>query len=276
MDSTSSVSAASGGAGGRISRSSSRPMSPDTTSVRRPRDSTTLAAPSRWPAGISVAFRPLASRSGSLKSTGCSSFQRALGIGHRVQRLGRRVLGVAVAVGERGLLLLQVGAVAQHHLGQPAGARRGPHRPAVAGPHQRRQPAAVVEVGVGEDHRVELARRDARGRAVAQPQRLVALEHAAVDQQPCPRVVEQVARSGDGVGRACEGEFHVRSRLLVSDDGTQRCRGAGLRQISLRTRACRNVRPAGSPGASRRQARHRSDASVRARIPRPTPRVGPP
>ena len=56
----------------------------------------------------------------------------------------------------------------------------GPSKPVL---DQQRQIAAVIEMGVGEDHRLNVARVDGKRRPVLEAQRLEALKQAAVDQE---------------------------------------------------------------------------------------------
>ncbi len=61
----------------------------------------------------------------------------------------------------------------------PRVARIGPRKPCL---HQLRQQAAVVDMGVGQQHGVDVGGPERKGAVVQLLQRLVALEHAAVDQ----------------------------------------------------------------------------------------------
>ena len=83
--------------------------------------------------------------------------QRPLSVGARVQRQGLGVARIAIAVGTPCVFFLQVGTVQQQHAQQRAGRRAGVDGAAKAMLDQRRQPAAVVQVGVAEHHRVQFA-----------------------------------------------------------------------------------------------------------------------
>jgi hypothetical protein len=89
---------------------------------------------------------------------------------------------VAVAVGAARVLFLQVGTVQQQHLGQIARRRRRIDRPAETVLHQCRQPAAVVQMGMAQHHRVGAQQFGRRRRPVALAMYLEALEQAAVEQ----------------------------------------------------------------------------------------------
>ena len=84
--------------------------------------------------------------------------------------------------------------------------------------HQRRQEAAVVEVGVAEHHGVDRRRLDRKRRPVALAQRLVALEQPAVEQDARTAGVDQVARAGDRVGGTEEADLHADSRAWRAVD----------------------------------------------------------
>ena len=70
---------------------------------------------------------------------------------------------------------------------------------------EARQITAMVEVGVGENDRMDLARRDRQRLPVAFAQFLEPLEEPAVDQNTHARGVEEVLRAGDGSRGAEEG-----------------------------------------------------------------------
>ena len=76
-------------------------------------------------------------------------------------------------------------------------------------PDEQRQQAAVVEVGVGEDDRVERRRVEPERHAVAHRLVRTPLEHAAVDEDPGSPGVHEVARAGDRPRTAEKGELHA-------------------------------------------------------------------
>jgi hypothetical protein len=113
--------------------------------------------------------------------------QRRLGLAHAVQRQRLLVAAGAVLVGAAGVFLLQVGAVAQQHVAEVTRGGGRVDRPVEALAAQCGQVAAVVQVGVGQQHGVELlggaaiaGRRERHPVALAQ--RLEALEQAGVQQ----------------------------------------------------------------------------------------------
>ena len=123
-----------------------------------------------------------------------------------------RVLGspAAMALGE---LLLELARVEQHQRGQFDCAFGGVDGTVIALGHDVRNEAAVVQMGVGQDDRIEAGRVVGEGNAVAHLFVRPTLKHAAVDENLGPLGDEQVLGSGDGIGSAKEAYFH--SRILT-------------------------------------------------------------
>ena len=67
---------------------------------------------------------------------------------------------------------------------------------------------AVVDVGVGEQHEVEVARLERECAVVELTYRLGALEHAAVNQEPPLSVLDLIARAGHSPGAAVKGQSY--------------------------------------------------------------------
>ena len=112
---------------------------------------------------------------------------------------------------------LQRGAVGEQEAAQGGGAGGAVDGAAKAGATQAREEAAVIEVGVGQDDRVELRRlivlaavgrsgRGQEGRTVSQAQLLETLIEAAVDEHAGVTGVEEIPGAGDGAGGAEEGQ----------------------------------------------------------------------
>src|SRR5574338_742556 len=76
--------------------------------------------------------------------------------------------------------------------------------PTKAVAHERRKITRVIEVGVRENDRVDLIRRDRELGPVALAQQLEALEQTAIDENPMAACVDQMLRSGDGARGAEE------------------------------------------------------------------------
>ncbi|MPM75061.1 hypothetical protein SDC9_122052 [bioreactor metagenome] len=132
--------------------------------------------------------------------------ERTLHVLLGVERQHRLVLGVAVQRRVLGVALLEVGRVPQDDLGE---CRRALGRPDVPGEpvlDQPRQVAAVVHVGVGEHHVVDVGRIHREGGPVHRAPVLLALVHPRVDEDAPPADGEEELRAGHGAGRAEEGE----------------------------------------------------------------------
>ena len=78
-------------------------------------------------------------------------------------------------------------------------------------PDQERQVAAVVDVRMGQDERVERARIKREWGPVAQAQLLVALEQAAVDEHAACARSDEMFRAGHRAGGAKKCEVHSAS-----------------------------------------------------------------
>ena len=141
---------------------------------------------------------------GPVIAEGLEQGEGAPGVGHGVERLGGAVAGEALLVGVAGLLLLQVRRVRQQQRGEVPRAGGGEDGPVVAGAHQARQPAGVIDVGVRQHHHVDRLRLHRQRRPVALAQLLGALEQAAVHQHAHPVVLEEESGAGDRARRAEE------------------------------------------------------------------------
>ena len=101
-----------------------------------------------------------------------------------VERQGRVVLGVALAVGIGGVFRLALGRVVEQQVEQVDRGGRGMDPARESLPDQPRQPARVVDVGVGEHDGVDRCRRHAERLPVSLPQPLLTLKEAAVERAP--------------------------------------------------------------------------------------------
>ena len=138
-----------------------------------------------WPASWNTTVTPGAScRSGSEYSTGLNSGMalRASSWSYRgLEPAPARPPGLAGA--PLRLHLLDVGRVEQHDLGQVAGGGGGVDGPGIALLHQPREPARVVDVGVGEQDERDLRGVEGEGREVERLLLLAPLMHAAIHQE---------------------------------------------------------------------------------------------
>jgi len=106
------------------------------------------------------------------------------------------------------VFLLQLGAVEEDELRQVAGGVGGEDLAAKAIGMQHWQPPAMVEVGVGEEGSVHVARGEGE-LFVARFQRPPALEHAAIHQKGARARLQQETGAGHLAGRADRRDFHA-------------------------------------------------------------------
>ena len=147
--------------------------------------------------------------------------QRGPGLLLGVERLCRIMPGEAVLVGVARVLFLQVARVGQEQAQQVAGGLGRVHGALEALASQPRQVAGVVDVGVGEHHRVQGRGLDRQGGPVALAQGLEALEQAAVDQDAGVAGLDQGLAAGDRARSAQEGDPHLSSSICTYPRGTR-------------------------------------------------------
>ena len=121
--------------------------------------------------------------------------------------VGVALLPACLALGE---LLVELAGVEEDERGELDRPRCRVDRAAVAGLDQERDQAAMVEMGMGQEHGVDVACIECERDPVADRFVRAALEHPAVDEDPGPFGDEQELRAGDG-GRATEEvDLHAR------------------------------------------------------------------
>jgi hypothetical protein len=150
---------------------------------------------------------------------GLQALERRQRVHAGVERLGRTVLAVALLVGPRRVFLLQMGRIHEHELEQFAGGPGGVHGRLHPQLHRPRQPAGVIDVGVGQQHVVDRAQVEGRRLPVAQAQFLQALEQAAVHEDAALARLQQVAGTGDAACGAVERQSHATSPLAAANNG---------------------------------------------------------
>src|SRR5690606_29137881 len=111
-----------------------------------------------------------------------------------------------LAVGKLGVLFLQPGAVQQDQLGHIPGGPAGIDFALEAVQQQPGQVATVVQVGVGQHHRIDAVRVDRQASPVQLTQVLQPLEQAAIDHDAGVIVGQQVFRAGYGSGATKTGQ----------------------------------------------------------------------
>ena len=125
--------------------------------------------------------------------------QRAIHVLHGKQRLDRvfplpAFLAMPLLL-ERGVFRLNLGRVAKHQFHQIGRGRRGDDRAAKSLPHQFRGQSAMIDVGMGQQHGVEIPGPDRAGVPIA-AQIIPLLKHPAIDQQPDAVGLEIILRTG--------------------------------------------------------------------------------
>jgi hypothetical protein len=108
--------------------------------------------------------------------------EAVLGVGARVQRTRRAVLGEPVAIGELGVLFVDEAGVREQMAAQRVRRARAVDRPLESLRGQPRQVSGVVDVGMRQQHPVQRGDVERQRPPVALAQLLVTLEQAAVDQ----------------------------------------------------------------------------------------------
>lgn len=108
-----------------------------------------------------------------------------------------------------------MGAVAQQYGEQICRGGRGVDGPSKALCCQARQQAAVIDVRVGQQHKIDLARVKGEGSVIAVFGFGAALHHAAVDQETAAIGLYQIARPGDLLGRAQKCDLHCLATLFL-------------------------------------------------------------
>ena len=104
---------------------------------------------------------------------------------------------VAVTVGVARVFFLDVRRVWQDERAEIARAGRAEDSTAESGADQARQVPAMIQMRVGEDHRVDAARIDRQRRPVPLAQLFEALEEPAVDEHAMISEIDQVLGARD-------------------------------------------------------------------------------
>ena len=127
-----------------------------------------------------------------------------------VEGLNRRLAGpFSFPVGPGDVISLHFGGIAQDQRSHLDGRRRGVHRPFEPALGQHRQPAAMIQVSMGQDHGVQFPRLQTERHPVEFLRLAPALEHPEIDQDVGARRLHMVSRTRDETGRSVECDFHV-------------------------------------------------------------------
>jgi hypothetical protein len=131
-----------------------------------------------------------------------------MGIGLSVEGQSRGVPRKTFPVREPGVLLLNPSTVGQKDRAEIARTGGCEDVSPETVSDEKWKPAAVIEMGVGEDHCIDRCRIDRKWFTILLPKMLESLEESTVDEDPFTARFEQEFRSGDRRGRSEEGELH--------------------------------------------------------------------
>jgi hypothetical protein len=139
--------------------------------------------------------------------------QRLLHVAHAVERLIEPAFVLPAipapgAVQPFGVLLLDVRGVEEHRAAQISGRGRGVDRPLEPASNQERDRAAMIDVGVGEDQRVDRSRMERERPISGLGLGAAPLEEPAVEQHGAVAAREEMLRPGHGPRRAPERDAH--------------------------------------------------------------------
>ena len=141
-------------------------------------------------------------------------FQGRFGILHRIHGFHRLCTGaLPLAVFPLSFKFLNVRRVPQHDAAQLHCGVRGVDLSPEAVARQQRQLTGVVDMGMGDQHPVDLAGCH-RDRLVLVD--ILALLHTAVDEEPLPGCLDQCAAAGDFVVRTQKRDLHKNTSGLFS------------------------------------------------------------
>ena len=142
------------------------------------------------------------------KPDGLEAAECRPGLCLRIERQRRPVPRIAIAVGGSGIVLLDMSAVRQQNGAEIGGRLRAVDRTLEAISHQAWDIAAMVDMGMGQQQRIELGGIERQGLPVALPEFLLALEKPAVDQKPLVPGFEKKLGSGHRLRGTEEGQSH--------------------------------------------------------------------
>ena len=139
-------------------------------------------------------------------AAGTEQFHQSLYVLHGVSRLHRRTTGTLFFPGlPLRILLLNVGAVPEHNIRQHAGCSRGIHRAPESVFIQQRQISGMVNVGMGQQHKVNIPRLHRNFHIFIQ---VLALLHTAVHQTFDAAHLNERTAAGHFMGCADKRQFH--------------------------------------------------------------------
>src|SRR2546421_686313 len=106
-------------------------------------------------------------------------------------------------------LFMKMGHVEDDQSGQIESPARGNHLAAKSSLVEERNAPGVVEMGVGEEDKIDGSRLETEGLGVLVLKLAASLKHAAIDQDALAGAFNEVTGTGDVSGCAVEAEFHA-------------------------------------------------------------------
>jgi hypothetical protein len=176
---------------------------------------------------------------------GAEQLQGPPGVVPRVERLRVGVPAVPFFARVADLLLLDLPGVEEHQGDQSAAGLRAVDRPGEPLGNEARQEAGVIQVGMGEQHRVQPVGRERERIPVALLELFVSLEEAAVDEDGGVPPGEQGGAAGDATAGSEECDGRHFGIVLLS-----RLTGYPRRHDSCYSRGAELSYLAGPPGSA--------------------------
>jgi hypothetical protein len=123
-------------------------------------------------------------------------------------------VGLAVATGvlaqPTDVVRLDLGAILKHDLADVPGGVGGVDVPGEAPSAEVGEIATVIDVGVGQDHAVDLCGIEGKVEVALVGLRPMPLEETAIEENALAVDLKEVLRTGGGLGGAAEGDLHMR------------------------------------------------------------------
>ena len=116
-----------------------------------------------------------------------------------------------------GFFFLQMGGIHHHEARQLRGRRRRYDLALKAAFDEKRQPSAMIEMGVGQKHDVDAGRIETEGMPVLLFQFAAALKQSAIDQNALACTFEKMTRTGDGAVGTVKCKFQGNLSPLTND-----------------------------------------------------------
>ena len=154
-------------------------------------------------------FKPRRDLRGCMEVNGLHQLHQRLHVTFIVEFLKEVLaLRLALLVDVFEVALLQEAGIAQHDVTELAGLGAGEHASAEPGPHELRQVAGMVDMGVGEDHVVDRLGIDRKVAVLFERLLAVPLIETAVQKNPLAAGFDEMHGASRGAGRTEKCDFH--------------------------------------------------------------------